>query len=182
VRLAALGTAIVAAVVDVLYIRYVTAQQGSDPQFLDFPFVASFIALMAMSAAFSVPARVGWRPFLLGISAGGLLLLGLFAIFSIGLALIIPGVVALYGVTGAVADLRPSDASSGAVHKGRRRAGIATAVAGVVTSVVVLLAGFSVTETFIRCRPSGSESGGGITVLGFSYTYRCDNGKLTISR
>jgi hypothetical protein len=50
-----------------------------------------------------------------------------------------------------------------------------------VLAVVVLLAGVSFTELAVRCPANGQESGSGFSLLGGSYQYSCDNGKLTIS-
>jgi hypothetical protein len=88
---------VIAATVDVLYLGIV-GTQGSNPEFLRAPFVAAFIALMAVCAALSSRASAArWRPLLLGVSAAGLLLLGFYAIFSIGLPLLVAGMVALPG-------------------------------------------------------------------------------------
>jgi len=55
------------------------------------------------------------------------------------------------------------------------------AAGGAVAALVVLLAGFSLTELAIRCPAIGVESGTGADFLSGSYQYRCDHGKLTIS-
>jgi len=170
-RWAGVGAAIIAAAVDVLYLGIVGTQGAGDPQFLRVPFVAAFIALMAISAALSSRASATrWRPLLLGVAAAGLLLLGFFAIFSIGLALLAAGVLALLAL---VNSLRHSDLSPAAAG--------GMAAGGAVLAVAVLLAGFSLAEVVIRCPAKGVEGGGGTRLLGGSYTYSCDNGKLTIS-
>src|ERR1700716_4329534 len=98
-RWAGVATAVIAGTVDVLYLGYVNSQGAGDPQFLRVPFVATFIALMAISAALSSRASAArWRPLLLGASAGGLLLIGYFGIFSIGLPLLVAGALALVGL------------------------------------------------------------------------------------
>jgi hypothetical protein len=165
--------AIIAATVDVLYLGFVSS---GDPQFLTRPFVAAFIALMAICAALSARASAArWRAFLLGVSAAGLLLLGYFAIFSIGLPLVVAGVLASLGLLKSLGQARFSRETSG-------KAAAAMAAAGAVVAVVVLLAGFSLTELAVRCPASGIESGSGPSLLGGSYQYSCDNGKLTLSR
>ncbi|HEV3461529.1 MAG TPA: hypothetical protein VG413_05765 [Candidatus Dormibacteraeota bacterium] len=175
-RWAGVGAAIIAAAVDVLYLGIVATQGASDPQFLRVPFVATFIALMAIGAALSSRASAArWRPLLLGVSAAGLLLLGFFAIFSVGLPLLAAGVLALLGLINA---LSPTALSAGP----SRRAAGAMAASGAVLAVAVLLAGFSLAEVVIKCPASGVEGGGGTRLLGGSYSYTCDNGKLTISR
>jgi hypothetical protein len=175
-RWAGVGAAIIAAAVDVLYLGIVATQGGSDPQFLRVPLVAAFIALMAIGAALSSRGSAArWRPLLLGVSAAGLLLLGFFAIFSVGLPLLAAGVLALLGLINA---LSPSALSPGT----SRRAAGGMAAGGAVLAVAVLLAGFSLAEVVIRCPANGVEGGGGTRLLGGSYAYSCDNGKLTISR
>lgn len=171
-RWAGVGAAIIAATVDVLYPGFVSSQGASDPQFLRVPFVAAFIALMAICAALSAAASAGrWRPLLLGVSAAGLLLLGFFAIFSIGLPLLVAGLLALYGLIYTLSHAGPFLGSS-----------VRAAAGGTTIAVVILLAGLSLTELTIRCPPSGIMGGGGPGFLGGSYQYSCDNGKLTISR
>lgn len=176
-RWAGIAAAVIAGSVDVLYLGVVGSQGGSDPQFLRVPFVAAFIALMAICTALSTrKSAARWRPLLLGVSAGGLLLLGYFAIFSIGLPLLVAGALALIGLLNT---LRPTGTAAGT--SGRRAAGMA--VGGAVLAVVVLLAGFSLAEVVIRCPAKGVEGGGGTRLLGGgSYEYSCNNGNLTISR
>ena len=43
-------------------------------------------------------------------------------------------------------------------------------------------AGFSLAEFAIRCPARGQMGGGGVTMLGGSYSYSCNHGRLTISR
>jgi hypothetical protein len=175
-RWAGVGAAIIAAADDALYLGFVGTQGGSDPQFLRVPFVAIFIALMAICAALSSRASATrWRPLLLGVSAAGLLLLGYFAMFSIGLPLVLAGVLASLGLINALGQARFSRETSG-------KAAVAMAAGGAVLAVVVLLAGFSFAELAVQCPSNGVESGSGPSLLGGSYQYSCVNGKLTISR
>ena len=177
-RWAGVAAAVTAGAVDVLYLGIVGWQGGaSDPQFLRVPFVAAFVALMAMCAALSArQSAMRWRPLLLGVSAAGLVLLGYFAVFSIGLPLLVAGALALVSLIGTLILEPGPPAGSG------KAAAAGMAVAGAVTAVVVLLAGFSLAERAIRCPANGMESGSGPGVLGGSYEYSCNNGKLTISR
>ena len=174
-RWAGVIAAIIAAAVDALYVGVIGSQGGSDPQFLRVPFVWGFIALMAICATLSSAASaVRWRAFLLGFSAGGLLLLGFFAIFSIGLPLLVAGLLAVGGLIGM---LSPAESRG---PSGKAAAG-GLAAGGAAVAVVVLLAGVSLTELAIRCPAIGVESGSGGDFLSGSYQYTCDNGKLTIS-
>jgi hypothetical protein len=171
-RWTALAAAIMAAVVDVLYLGIV-GSQGQEPQFLRVPFVAVFIAVMAISAVLAPrPSSEAFRPFLLGLSSGGLLLLGYFAIFSIGLPLIIAGVLALFALIRS-SSVRVQRASLPAP---------ALAAAGGILSVAILFAGFALSEVVIKCPPTGTMGGGGASLLGGSYEYNCVDGKLTITR
>jgi hypothetical protein len=169
-RWAGVGAAIIAAAVDALYIGVAS----SDAQFLRVPFVAGFIALMAISAALSARASATrWRPLLLGISAAGLLLLGVIGIFSIGLPLLIAGLLALVGLINSLSR------ESAPGRSGRAAAGMVAG--GAVLAVVVVLGGFIVTEFAIRCPSKGVIDASGSSLFG-GPAYSCDNGKLTISR
>src|SRR3989442_14963820 len=176
-RWAGVAAAAIAGPVDVLYLGYVGSQGASDPQFLRVPFVALFIAVMAICAALSArKSAARWRPLLLGASAAGLLLLGYFGIFWIGLPLLVAGAFALVSLIGTLSLEGGLPAGSG------KAAAAGAAAGGAVLAVVVLLAGFSLTERAIRCPANGIESGSGPGVLGGSYEYSCNKGKLTISR
>lgn len=173
-RWTGVGAAIIAAADDALYLGMVRSQ-GTNPQFLRVPFVAIFIALLAICAGLSSLASARrWRSLLLGFSAAGLLLLGFFAIFSIGLALFFAGLLALAGL------FHP-------LTRGSTGGGLGTttarglAAAGAIVAVVILLAGLSLTELAIRCPAIGAEGGGGAGFLSGSYQYSCAAGKLTIS-
>src|SRR5256885_15832202 len=148
------SAALIAGTVDVLYLGYVSSQGAGDPKFLRVPFVALFIAVMAICAALSArQSAARWRPLLLGASAAGLLLLGYFAIFSIGLPLLVAGAFALVSLVGTLSlDGGPPAASAKAAAAGM-------AAAGAVLAVVVLLAGFLVAAGAIRC--PGSRIGSG---------------------
>ena len=148
-RWAGVAAAVIAGTVDVLYLGIVGSQGASNPEFLRVPFVAAFIALMAICAALSSRASAErWRSLLLGVSAAGLLLLGLFAIFSIGLPLVVAGVLASLGLMRALSQAKSARGTSG-------RAAVAMAAGGAVAAVVVLLAGFSVADFAIRCPARG---------------------------
>jgi len=171
------AAALIAGTVDVLYLGYVGSQGASDPQFLRVPFVAIFIAVMAVCAALSArKSAARGRSLLLGAAAAGLLLLGFFGIFSIGLPLLVAGAFALVSLIGTL------NLEGGPPAGPGKAAAAGMAAAGAVTAVVLLLAGFSLAERAIRCPARGVESGGGIGVLGGSYEYSCNNGTLTISR
>src|SRR2546421_12593349 len=131
-RWAGVAAAVIAGTVDVLYLGFVNSQGAGDPQFLRVPLVATFIALMAICAALSSRASAApWRPLLLGASAAGLLLLGYFGIFSIGLPLLVAGALALVGLIGTLSlEGGPPAGSGKAVAAGMAAAG--AGLAGVV--------------------------------------------------
>jgi hypothetical protein len=175
-RWAGVGAAIIAAVDNALYLGIVGTQGGSNPQFLRVPFVAAFLAVMAICAALSSRASARrLRPLLLSVSAAGLILLGYFAMFSIGLPLVVAGVLASLGLINSLGQARASGQTSG-------RAAVGMAAGGALLAGVALLAGISLTELAFRCPANGIESGSGSSLLGGSYQYSCDKGKLTISR
>jgi hypothetical protein len=175
-RWAGVGAAVIAAADDAFYLGVVNTQGGSSPQFLRVPFVAAFIALLAICGALSSRASAArWRPLLLGVSATGLILIGFLGIFSIGLPLVVAGVLASLGLINALGQARASGEPAG-------KAAVTMAVGGAVLAVVVLLVGVSLTELAIRCPANGIESGSGGVLLAGPYQYSCDNGKLTISR
>src|ERR1700694_815419 len=167
---AGVGAAIIAAAVDVLYL----GTASGDAQFLRVPFVAGFIALMAICAALSARASaLRWRPLLLGISSAGLILLGVIGIFSIGLPLLVAGLLALVGLINSLSRPRSAPRRSGRVTAGM-------AAGGALLAVVGLLGGFILTEWAIRCPAHGVMGGSGSSLFGGS-AYSCDNGTLTIA-
>jgi hypothetical protein len=160
--------AIIAAVVDVLYYGFVHHQGGHDPLGWRFPFVATFIALMAITAALSTrTSATTWRPALLGLSAIGLLAMGFIGIFSIGLPLLIAGALTCVALIFALTE-------------SRQPAGILKAGAGALLALTIFLAGFEATERAIACPAGGVETGSGSGFLSGPYHYTCVNGKLTV--
>ena len=158
--------AIIAAVVDVLYYGFVNHQGG--PLGWRVAFVATFIALLAITAALSTRASAtAWRPALLGLSAIGLLSMGFIAIFSIGLPLLLAGALACVALIFSLAT-------------SRQPAGILKAGAGALLALAIFLGGFEVTEHAIACPVSGAETGSGSGFLSSPYHYTCVNGKLTV--
>src|ERR1700674_112760 len=85
--------AIVVAIVDALYLWYIGfVQGGTSDQPWRVPFVASYLGALAICAVLSVTVPEGsWRLVLAGASVGGLLVLGFLTMFSIGLPLVVVG-------------------------------------------------------------------------------------------
>jgi hypothetical protein len=132
------------------------------------PFVAAYLVVMAALLGTSLLRlpRPAWRMPLRAAAAGGLLVLGILAIFSIGLPLVIAGAMA----TGAtVRTLRGPFATPASL----------SAVAAAFLAVVVLVAGFEITERLVVCPAHGSSSGGGTGLVTGPYYYDCINGQLS---
>ena len=110
------------------------------------------------SAAVRLPLRAA--------AAGGLLVLGVLAISSIGLPLLFSGAMA----TGAtVRTLRGPIATPSSL----------SAVAAAVVAVAVLVAGFEITERIVLCPARGSSGGGGTGLVTGPYYFECVDGQLT---
>lgn len=153
---------------DAVYLLLILGQGGAPSDVVTVAFVASYLAALAALLAASLPRR--WsavvRLSLRAAAAGGLLVLGILAIFSIGLPLLIAGAMA----TGAaVRTLRGPFLSTSSI----------SAVAAAAVAVVVLVAGFEVTERLIVCPAHGSSGGGGTGLVTGPYYYDCVNGQLT---
>jgi hypothetical protein len=133
------------------------------------PFVSGYMALVVALlwlAVLDQPRFAMFRPAMLASAAAGLLLLGVFALFSIGLPLFVAGVLA------AIAAIR--------VLVGRAsRNAILSEVAAAVTAVLLLVGGFEVTQRIIVCPPNETIGGGGSGFLTGPYHYECVNGTLT---
>jgi hypothetical protein len=104
--LPALGGAIGAVAVDVLYLAAI-AQQGSTPPGLRVPFVAIWIAVAALVAGVgALTQEAATRGMLLAIAAAAMLTLAVPGIWSIGVPLFICAMVVGLGATRAAEELR----------------------------------------------------------------------------
>jgi hypothetical protein len=158
---------VVVVAADALYVAIVVNQDPKPPELFTLPFIAAYLALMAVLLAVSLLPRwsAAARTALRAAVGGGLLVLGLFALMSIGLPLLIAGGMA------AAATVRTMQ---GPMPKRSSLMGAASAV----IAVAVLIAGFEVTGRMIVCPSSGSMSGGGSAFLTGPYYYDCVNGHL----
>jgi hypothetical protein len=169
-RRVGLIVAIVVAVVDVLYIWFVGFVQGatSDMPWV-VPFVASYLGLLAVCALLSATGSPSsWRIALLGASAGGLVVLGFLALFSIGLLLFVMGLVSIAALLVAIRGTTNRGLAAGA------------SIAGALIAVLIMVAGFAISDRIIACRP-GVGSGGGTGFLTSSYSYTCQNGRAIVT-
>jgi dipeptide/tripeptide permease len=163
--------AIALVLADVIAYRAILGAQGGPPpdSAAVVPFVGGYMLLMAALLGLSLlgNAQVAMlRPAMLAAAAAGLLLLGFFALFSIGLPLSIAGILS------AIAAIRSLSGRNG-------RSAVLSEVAGAVIALMVLLGGFEVTQSIIVCPPTGTMGGGSSGFLTGPYHYRCDNGTLT---
>lgn len=154
---------------DALYAGLIQGQAYRAPDAYTAPFVAGYLFLLAVLLGVSLvrtPRIVAMRTALRAAPAGGLLVLGILAAFSIGLPLAVAGMLA------AGASVR--------TLKGRLWApsGLVAAAAAVL-AVAVLVAGFEVTERMIVCPATGNMSGGGNGFVTGPYHYECVEGRLS---
>jgi hypothetical protein len=154
-------------VADALYLAIVFNQGPRPPESFTIPFIASYLLLLAVALVVSLMSRwgVSVRVALRAAAAAGLLVLGVLALMSIGLALVIAGAMAFAATVRTLR--RPVLTRSNLL-------GVASAV----IAVAVLIAGFEVTGRIIVCPAQGSMSGGGSGFLTGPYYYDCVNGHL----
>ncbi len=153
---------------DAAYLLLKFGQGGAALDVITVVFVAGYLVAVAALLGGSLMRRwtTAVRLPLRAAAAGGLLVLGILAISSIGLPLLIAGAMA----TGAtVRTLRGPFATPSSL----------SAVAAAVAAVAVLVAGFEVTERLIICPDHGSASGGGSGLVTGAYHYECVDGRLT---
>lgn len=154
---------------DAAYVLVIRAQGGAEPTTAyTVPFVAGYLVVMATTLAASL---MQWTPPIVRLplraaAAGGLLVLGLFAIFSIGLPLLIAGAMA-------------GAATWFTLGGPQLKSSVLMGFGAAVIAVAVLLAGFTVTAGIIVCPTHGSMSGGGTGFLTGPYYYDCVNGVLS---
>lgn len=154
---------------DVAYLLVIRAQKTPDvpiPSIV--PFIAAYLVVIAVLLAaslmhfFAAAVRLPLR----AAAAAGLLVLGILALFSVGLPLVVAGVMA----TGAtVRTLRGPLLTPSSLF----------AVGAAVIAVAVLITGFEVTERMIVCPAQGSSGGGGTGFVTGPYYYDCINGRLS---
>jgi hypothetical protein len=167
------GVSIALVLADVAaYLFLIRAQGGAAPSdVFTVAFVAAYMLLMAIVLTLSLldrPRLVAMRPVLRTAAAAGLLVLGVFALFSIGLLIALGGVLATIGAI-----------RSMAVPRLARRPGLLE-IAAAVIAVTVLMGGFVVTQRLILCPPQGTMSGSTSGFITGGYSYQCNDGRLTM--
>jgi hypothetical protein len=163
--------AIALVVADLIAYRALLGAQGGSPpdSAAVVPFVGGYMLLMAALLGISLmanPRVMTLRPAMLAAAAAGLVLLGFFALFSIGLPWFIAGILS------AVAAIRSLGGRIG-------KSAVLSEVAGALIALIVLLGGFEVTQRIIVCPPTGEMGGGSSGFLTGPYHYRCVDGTLT---
>src|SRR5579864_9391142 len=131
-------------VTDGLFASIIRGQQERPPDVYTAPFVGLYLLLLAVVLALSLIQRFTrtLRTAVRAAAAGGLLVLGIVAAFSIGLPLILAGIMA---AAATVRTLAPPHWTTASL----------LGVAAAFVSVAVLVAGFEVTERLIVCPHSG---------------------------
>lgn len=168
VRVTSLIAVGIVVLVDVLYIVLINAQGPSAQPFIP-RFVAGFLAVMAAMVAIALLSRpeiVSIRAILRAAAAAGLLMLGIFSAFSIGLPLVVAG--ALVTV-----------ALSRTARQPRRGVARLSGLVAAALTVAILIVGLDLAQRAIVCPSSGESGGGGTSLLSGSYQWECNNGRLT---
>jgi hypothetical protein len=152
--------------IDGLYLAIIHFQGDPAPaNVLTAPFVASYLAVMAILLAASLLTAATAKPVLRAAASAGLLVLAVLAAFSIGVLIL---VVAGLAIAATIPTL--------GIQKSRRirvAAGVAALVAA-----VVLIGGLELTSRFLVCPATGSSGGTTGSFFG-QVSYECDNGRLT---
>jgi hypothetical protein len=168
VRLTTWAAAILVLATEFAYIGLTRATGAGAPESFTSTFIAGYLAVIAamlLASLLRLP-RPGWRMPLRGAAAGGLLVLGVLGLMSVGLPLLIAGGLAIV-------------AAARTLRVPQTRATLA-AMGAAVAAVAVLLAGFAVSGRMITCPPTGSVGGGGSGgFLSGPYYYECVDGRLT---
>ncbi len=153
---------------DAVYVLLIRGQGEVAPDAYTVPFVAGYLLLMAALLGLSLTRfpSPSWRMPLRAGAAGGLLVLGIIAAFSIGLPL---------GLAGILASGSALRALKGPIWTPTGLIGVAAGVA----AVAVLVAGFEVTQRIIVCPASGTSGGGGSGLVTGPYHYECVDGQLS---
>jgi hypothetical protein len=166
-RIAVWTALVMVAATDFGYLLIIRRQEESPPDAFTVPFVAAYLALMAALLAVSLvdrPVTARLRPALRAATAGGLLVMGVLALFSIGLVIVLAAVIAAVAAAMSVSSFRV--------------AVLVSQVAAAFVAVAVLVAGFEVTERLIVCPAHGTMGGSGPGLVTGGYHYDCVDGRL----
>ena len=152
---------------DLLYIVLINSQGQSVQPYIP-RFVGSYLAVIAAIIGLALLPRdemVQIRVPLRAAAAAGLLVLGFLTGFSIGLPLVLAGLLTTFALTRTSREARSRPA---------RLSGLVAAA----VSVAILLAGLEVSTRTIVCEPGSNDAGGGSSLILGQYQYECVNGEL----
>ena len=163
---------VIAVFVDAAYLSLIASQGEPLPDALTVPFVAGYLALIAVLLWLSLregPRWVKLRPPFRAAAAGGLLVFGVLELFSIGLPLVVAGALATGAAVRALAGPRMKQA-------------LLLEVSAAVVALVVLVGGLEVTQRVIICPAHGSAGGSGSGLVTGAYEWQCTEGHLDYYR
>jgi hypothetical protein len=152
---------------DAVYVGLIKGQGAMPPERYTIAFVSAYLLLMAglLAASLTPNAPRVVRASLRSGAAAGMIVLGVLAAFSIGLPLLLVGLVAMVTAIRTI------------TGPGWRKSSASSTVTAVL-SVALLIAGFEVTERMIACPAHGNMSGSGTGFVSGQYHYDCVNGRL----
>jgi hypothetical protein len=166
-RLAVWVAIVIVGLTDFGYLLIIRIQESQQPDAFTTPFVAVYLALMAALLGISLldrPLAVRLRPAFRAAAAAGLLVIGVLALMSIGVLLVVAAVIV--GVTAAMSTSH------------FRLPVLVSQVAAAILAGAVVIAGFEVTERLIICPAQGTMGGSGPGFVTGGYHYECVNGRL----
>ena len=158
---------------DLGYVVIIRAQEGEHPNsyatvyVATYAFVATYLAVLALflgASLLSRPFLVRLRSALRAAAAAGLLVMGVLALMSVGLLLVVAGALGIAAVL-----ISPAGWNW-------KAAGLDVAAA--VIAVAVLIAGFEVGNRVINCPPKGYGGGSGYGLVTGGYHWTCVDGRL----
>ena len=152
--------------IDAGYLGLMLGQGGHETDEVAVLFVGAYLGLMAAMLGISLLQRQATIALRSG-AAGGLIVLGVVAIFSIGLPIVIAGAVA----TGAAVRT---------MSRTFRRRSAFSGVAAAAIAVAVLIAGFEVSTRVIICPSTGVTAGSSSGFVTSGVHYECINGRLSM--
>lgn len=153
-------------VMDAVYLSLIRLQGESSPDVLTVPFVFGYLLVMAALLASSLLVRMNpvMRGAFRAAAGAGLVVLGVLAAFSIGLPILVAGLIAL---------------AAFGLSLERWQVSLPVGVVAGFVAVALLIGGFELTQRYIVCPESGESSGSGTGFVTGPYSWHCVNGTLT---
>ena len=166
-RLAVWVAIVIVGLTDFGYLLIIRIQDPQPPDAFTTPFVAAYLALMVAMLGISLldrPLAVRLRPVFRAAAGAGLLVMGVLALMSVGVLLVLAAVIV--GVTAAIS------------MSHFRLPVLVSQVAAAALAGAVVIAGFEVTGRLIICPAQGTMGGSGPGFVTGGYHYECVNGRL----